>query len=316
MACRTAGGRDPAALWRMARRNLPLAAADAVEWGSRRVDIAVLGLFFSPAVRRHLLRRPERRVAAGQAEDQLRPDPRPGDRAATRRRRQSRRSPSRCGRSASGSSPRRPGSRWRSAFPGEAVMGLVGPAFVAGTAALAFLLAAEVVAATAAVSEAALVYVARHRNMLTQPGHDRAPGGAVPSALILLMQRALELPLTWQAAGAGDRAAARAGLRRRSSSRGCCAGLLDAPVSGWRWPLIWAARGRRCRSAQLRHPAAGMGRAADRHPGDPDRVRRDRCGPRLRPRGPRAVPDAQGGDRGPAAPPTPRTARDRRPAST
>ena len=41
---------DPATLWRMARRNMPVAAADAVEWGSRRIDIAVLGLFFSPAV--------------------------------------------------------------------------------------------------------------------------------------------------------------------------------------------------------------------------------------------------------------------------
>jgi hypothetical protein len=34
---------DPAGLWRMARRNLPVAAADAVEWGSRRIDMAVLG---------------------------------------------------------------------------------------------------------------------------------------------------------------------------------------------------------------------------------------------------------------------------------
>ncbi|HET9336844.1 MAG TPA: oligosaccharide flippase family protein, partial [Sphingomicrobium sp.] len=40
----------PAALWRMASRNLPVACADAVEWGSRRVDIAILGLFVSPAV--------------------------------------------------------------------------------------------------------------------------------------------------------------------------------------------------------------------------------------------------------------------------
>src|SRR3546814_12133205 len=33
-----------------ARRNTPLAASDAIEWGSRRIDIAILGLFFSPAV--------------------------------------------------------------------------------------------------------------------------------------------------------------------------------------------------------------------------------------------------------------------------
>ena len=41
---------DPGTLWRLARRNLPVAAADAVEWGSRRVDIAMLGLFFAPNI--------------------------------------------------------------------------------------------------------------------------------------------------------------------------------------------------------------------------------------------------------------------------
>jgi O-antigen/teichoic acid export membrane protein len=41
---------DPGTLWHLARRNLPVAAADAVEWGSRRVDIAMLGLFFRPDV--------------------------------------------------------------------------------------------------------------------------------------------------------------------------------------------------------------------------------------------------------------------------
>jgi len=41
---------DPAALLGMARRNVPLAAADAIEWGSRRLDLAILGLFASPAI--------------------------------------------------------------------------------------------------------------------------------------------------------------------------------------------------------------------------------------------------------------------------
>ncbi|MGQ3178264.1 MAG: lipopolysaccharide biosynthesis protein, partial [Blastomonas fulva] len=41
---------QPMKLARMARRNSPLAAADAIEWGSRRLDLAVLGLFASPAV--------------------------------------------------------------------------------------------------------------------------------------------------------------------------------------------------------------------------------------------------------------------------
>ena len=79
---------DPGTLWRLARRNLPVAAADAVEWGSRRIDIAVLGLFFSPGDRRHLLCRAAGRLAAGQAQDQLRSDPRPGDQPQPRRGRQ------------------------------------------------------------------------------------------------------------------------------------------------------------------------------------------------------------------------------------
>src|SRR3546814_18426474 len=29
---------------------MPLAGADAIEWGSRRIDLAILGLFFTPAI--------------------------------------------------------------------------------------------------------------------------------------------------------------------------------------------------------------------------------------------------------------------------
>ena len=36
---------DLGGAWRTARKNVPLAAADAVEWASRRVDLAVLGAF-------------------------------------------------------------------------------------------------------------------------------------------------------------------------------------------------------------------------------------------------------------------------------
>src|SRR3546814_9156790 len=51
-------------------------------------------------------------------------------------------------------------------IPGEAVMGMVGPEFVAGTAALGFLLTAEVLASTGTVCESALVSVARMRNLM------------------------------------------------------------------------------------------------------------------------------------------------------
>ena len=38
----------PGSLLYLARRNVPLAAADAIEWFSRRLDIAILGLFVAP----------------------------------------------------------------------------------------------------------------------------------------------------------------------------------------------------------------------------------------------------------------------------
>ena len=90
-------------------------------------------------------------------------------------------------------------------------MGLVGAAFVGGTAALAFLLGAEVVAATAAVSEAALVYVARHRNLMI-------------STLMIAVQAALTVGIL---SAIGMRSTARRGRgrsTRRPAPRGAGAG--------------------------------------------------------------------------------------------
>ena len=50
-------------------------------------------------------------------------------------------------------------------IPGDGVLGLVGPQFTGGMLALAFLLGAEVCAAPAVVSEAALIYIAPMRNL-------------------------------------------------------------------------------------------------------------------------------------------------------
>jgi len=124
------------------------------------------------------------------------------------------------------------------AIPGKAVMGLVGPEFVSGTAALAFLLFAEVVAATATVSESALIYCARKRNMLISLTMI-AVQALISIALIVTMKR-LGWPQIWQATGPAVglvaalaiAAVAKALLLRK---------LLGAPVSGWRWQLIWAA---------------------------------------------------------------------------
>jgi O-antigen/teichoic acid export membrane protein len=228
---------EPAELFRAARRNMPLAAADALEWGSRRLDIAILGLFVAPYfvgvyyVAQQVASLPQKLktsfdpILAPVITQKLAE----GDRKAVARQ------------------VRQVGF-WIIAaqagiglalgIPGEAVMGLVGVAFVGGTAALAFLLAAEVVAATAAVSEAALVYVARHRNLMI-------------SLLMVSVQAALTVALIvalrtagfderFQAAAAAVALMLALAMASVLKARLLC-GLLGAPVQGWRWPLVWAA---------------------------------------------------------------------------
>jgi hypothetical protein len=123
-------------------------------------------------------------------------------------------------------------------IPGEAVMGLVGPNFVGGTGALAFLLAAEVAAATAVVSEAALIYVARKRNLAISLGMIAVQVGL--SFAIVDAMRRLGLPLLAQAAGPALAMTLALGLASIAKAR-LLRGLLGAPVSGWRWALVWAA---------------------------------------------------------------------------
>ena len=123
-------------------------------------------------------------------------------------------------------------------IPGEAVMGLVGAGFVAGTAALAFLLAAEVVAATAAVSEAALIYCARHRNMMISLAMIVLEVG-LAVGLILLM-RSWDWPVMWQATAPAIALMLALGFASVVKAR-LLANILKSPVSGWRWALIWAA---------------------------------------------------------------------------
>jgi O-antigen/teichoic acid export membrane protein len=228
---------DPGTLWKMARRNTPLAAADAIEWGSRRLDIAILGLFFSPVivgvyyVAQQVASLPQKLKTSfdpilGPVITQKLAE---GDKKAVAKQ------------------VRQVGF-WIIAaqagigltlgITGEAVMGLVGPRFVGGTGALAFLLAAEVVAATAAVSESALVYVARHRNLMISLLMIGVQ--AALSVALILGMRALGWPIAFQAAGPAIALMLALALASVLKAR-LLSGLLGAPVSGWRWPLVWAA---------------------------------------------------------------------------
>src|SRR3546814_20210 len=155
----------PVELFALARKNVPLAGADAIEWGSRRLDLAILGLFFSPAVVG--IYYVAQQVASLPQKLKTSFDPILGP-VITRNLAKG----DKKGVAAQVAQvgfwiiAAQAGVALALGIPGEGVMGLVGPHFVAGIVILAVLLSVEVVAATAAVSEAGLVYVARHRNLM------------------------------------------------------------------------------------------------------------------------------------------------------
>ena len=227
---------DAGRLWRLARRNLPLAAADGVEWGSRRLDMAILGLFVSPAVVGVYY--VAQQVASLPQKLKTSFDPILGP-VITRNLAEG--NLSAIARQVSQVGfwiiAAQAGIALALGIPGEAVMGLVGPHFVGGTGALAFLLLAEVVAATAVVSESALVYIARHRNLMV-------------SLLMIGLQAALSFALIIAAREMGLSpmllAAAPAlalclalGVSALVKAR-LLSHLLGARINAWRWPLLVA----------------------------------------------------------------------------
>ena len=234
---------DIAAINAVARRNYPLAAADAIEWSTRRLDIAILGLFAAPYwvgiyyVAQQVASLPQKLktsfdpILAPVITQKLAE----GDKLAVAKQ---------VRQVGFGIIAAQSGIALALGMTGAAVMGLVGPQFPAGAAALAFLLAAEAVAATAVVSEAALVYVARHRNLLISILMILVQ--ALLTVAIILAMDLFEWPAdpgrreAFQAAGAALGLTLALGLASVLKARLLCH-LLGAPVQGWRWSLIWAA---------------------------------------------------------------------------
>lgn len=124
------------------------------------------------------------------------------------------------------------------AIPGEAVMGLGGPEIVGGTGALAILLAAEVIASMAVVSESVLVYIARKRNLAISVGVITLQGVLTVSFILLVQDWGY--PEGFQAAGAAAALFVALGVASLVKSI-VLKTLLKAPVVNWRWALIWAA---------------------------------------------------------------------------
>lgn len=219
------------------RRYLPLAAADAVEWGSRRVDIAVLGLFMSPAFVGIYYVAQQVASLPGKLKTSFEPVLGPAIARGIAAKDYS-----------AVAKQVRQVSFWilgiqagialALGIPGRAVMGLVGSQFTGGTATLAFLLAAEVAAATAVVSEAALIYVARHRNMVISIGM-LAFQALLSAGLIIAMQDA-NWPGAWVATGPAVALTVSLAIASIIKSR-LLHKKLGYPVTGWRWDLLWSA---------------------------------------------------------------------------
>jgi O-antigen/teichoic acid export membrane protein len=160
---------EPKRLWAMARRNMPLAAADAAEWGSRRLDLVILGLFASPAVVGVYYA--AQQVASLPQKLKSSFDPILGP-VITRNLADKHYAEiaKQIGQVGFWIIAAQAGIALALGIPGESVMGLLGPQFVGGTGAMILLLCAEVAASTAVVSESALVYLARHRNLMISLG--------------------------------------------------------------------------------------------------------------------------------------------------
>jgi O-antigen/teichoic acid export membrane protein len=228
---------SPARMFRMTVRGLPLAAADAIEWGTRRLDLFILGLFAAPSavgvyyVAQQVASLPQKLKTS--FEPILGP-------VLTRKLKEK-------DYGAIAKQVCQVGF-WITAaqagvglalgIPGEAIMGLVGPNFVGGTGALGFLLLAEVVAGTAVVSEAALVYVARLRNLWVSLATIGLQA-ALTVAAMLIADR-FDFNQGWRAAAAA--AALMIALAASSLVKALMLSrILHETINNWRWALVWAA---------------------------------------------------------------------------
>ncbi|WP_068077272.1 lipopolysaccharide biosynthesis protein [Novosphingobium lentum] len=227
----------PLPLAQLALANLPLAGADAVEWGTRKLDIAILGHYASPAVvgvyyvAQQVASLPQKLKTS--FEPILGPvitrNLQEHNYAAIARQ---------VCQVGFWITAAQAGIALALGIPGTAVMGLVGPNFVGGTGALALLLAAEVVAATAVVSEAALIYVAPLRNLWISLG-TIALQWVLTIGLIETASR-WGFNQMYEAAAAAAALALTLGLSSLFKSR-LLSRVLERPINNWRWALIWAA---------------------------------------------------------------------------
>ncbi|MEQ1496216.1 MAG: oligosaccharide flippase family protein [Novosphingobium sp.] len=226
----------PLKLGRLALLSAPLAGADLVEWGTRKLDIALLGFFTTPTAvgvyfaAQQVASLPQKLKTS--FEPILGPvitrNLKEGNRAAIVQQ---------VNQVGFWIIAAQIGVALALAIPGEAVMGILGPQFIGGTGALAFLLAAEVMAATAVVSEAALVYVARLRNLWLSLTTIALQAALTIGGIMLVRNLALDDKY----AAAAAAVALLLSLAMASLAKGwLLSRILGSLVNPFRWPLVWA----------------------------------------------------------------------------
>ncbi len=222
------------------KANAPLAAADAIDWGSRRLDLAILGLFVSPAIVGIYYTAQQVSSLPQKLKSSFEPILGP---VITRNLAE---------KNYAGIARQvaqvgfwiiaaQIGVGLALGIPAEAVMGLVGgAAFVGGALALVFLLGAEAAAAPAVVSEAALIYMARHRNLMLSLAMIGLQAGGTFVAMWLASRAGWDA--YWLAAIPAAVMMTTLGLAS-FAKRHLLMHLLDQPIRVLRWPLFWATGG-------------------------------------------------------------------------
>lgn len=227
----------PLRIGRLAMLSFPLAGADLVEWGTRRLDIAILGFLISPAAvgvywgAQQVASLPQKLKTS--FEPILGP-------VITRNLKENNLAAIAHHVCQVGFwiVAMQAGIALALGIPGPDVMRLVGSKeFVGGTGALGFLLAAEVVAATAVISEAALVYVARLPNLMISLGTIALQAVLTFAGIEVVAN--LGFNSRYQAAAAAAALAISLGVSSLVKAR-LLSRILSAKVNNWRWPLLWA----------------------------------------------------------------------------
>ncbi|WP_095012735.1 lipopolysaccharide biosynthesis protein [Tsuneonella mangrovi] len=228
---------NPRDMVRLATRALPLATADAIEWGTRRIDLFILGLFAAPQAVGIYYGAQQVASLPQKLKTSFEPILGPVITRNLKHKNYGAIARQVC-QVGFWITAAQAGIALALGIPGEGVMGLFGPTFVGGTGALAFLLAAEVVAATAVVSEAALIYVARARNLSISVLTIVLQ--AMLTVFAMLLVDRLGLNDNFKAAGAALSLMLALGLASLVKSR-VLARILQEPINNWRWALVYAA---------------------------------------------------------------------------